>query len=206
MKQIYTFFDGGPVEFDDAKTVRELIAYAFDRFGFYEPLGMETVTLFQAHHPDTDDGWFTTDTARTCAEEIKNPHELCFAYHLPGVLYYAEGGWGHHMASLGNHPHIPDAVSLNLRFEEFDHMLVLNGQLCLRDIIRLFQQAGYIGTASAIRVIPVGCADQAYTLPLSDPIVHSPMAEFHKTLQQYHKTHIRLGLGDFISHEILHIC
>ena len=35
------------VYFDDEKTVKELLCYAFDSFGYYEPFGMEIVTLFQ---------------------------------------------------------------------------------------------------------------------------------------------------------------
>ena len=72
MIQKYTFCDGGTLEFDDSKSVKELIEYAFDTFGYYEPMGMDIVTLFQAHHPNTTTGWFTTDTTLRCADEIQN--------------------------------------------------------------------------------------------------------------------------------------
>lgn len=204
MKQTYTFFEGGPVEFDDEKTVRELIAYAFDQFDFYEPLGMDTVTLFQAHHPDTDDGWFTTDTGRTCAQEIKNPHDLFFGYHIPNVLYYAEGGWGHHMPRLGNHPHIPNAVPLTLQFEESDHTMVINGDYRLSDIISIFRNAEYIPqTCDRIRIIPIGCADRSYSIPFSDPLVRLPLADLPAAIAQYHARYIQPARGDYIVSEIL---
>ena len=81
-------------EFDDSKTVREMIQFAFDQLDYYEPAGMEIVTVFQCHHPKTSTGWFTRDTGRICAEEIINTDELCFAYQIPDVFYFAEGGWG----------------------------------------------------------------------------------------------------------------
>ena len=49
MKQKFFFFDGGEIEFDDRRSVKELIEYAFESFGYYEPMGMEIVTLFQAN-------------------------------------------------------------------------------------------------------------------------------------------------------------
>lgn len=54
MKNEYYFFDGGRVEFDDNKSVRELIRYAFDKFDYYEPLGMDIVTVFQSHNSKTN--------------------------------------------------------------------------------------------------------------------------------------------------------
>lgn len=87
MKQEYTFCDGGTLEFDDSKSVKELIEYAFDTFGYYEPMGMDILTIFQAHHPDTNTGWVTTDVTLRCVDEIRNRDWLCFAYHLPDVFF-----------------------------------------------------------------------------------------------------------------------
>lgn len=205
MKQKYTFFEG-TIEFDDTKSVKELIAYAFDTFEYYEPMGMEVVTLFQAHHPETDTGWFTTNPLRSCAEEIKNPNELFFAYYMPDVFYFAEGGWGHHMHGLGNHPQIPDAVALSLRFEDFDHTVIINGRYCFDDIIHTLKRTGYIEiTCSAIEAIPIGCATKAYTIPFSDPAVRCPLAEFEKILGQYHAERISLAPGEFIYNTVLRI-
>ena len=35
----YKFPGEGSLEFDDNKTVSELLEYAFDKFGYYEPFG-----------------------------------------------------------------------------------------------------------------------------------------------------------------------
>lgn len=45
MNKEYCFFDGGRVEFDDRKSVRELIQYAFNKLDYYEPLGMDSSLL-----------------------------------------------------------------------------------------------------------------------------------------------------------------
>ncbi|MBR5095459.1 MAG: hypothetical protein IK095_10205 [Oscillospiraceae bacterium] len=167
----YTFFDGGTLSFDDEKSVAELIRYAFDCFGYYEPAGMEIVTLFQAYHPQTSTGWFTTDTSRKCSEEILNPDILCFAYYLPGIFYFAEGGWGHHMLELGNHPDIPDPVSLPIKIEGKFEDVVINGNYSFRDIIRYLSRTGYApADHPQVKVCPVGGAIP-YCLPLSDRLL-----------------------------------
>lgn len=179
MIQKYTFFDGGSIEFEDTKSVKALIAYAFEEFGFYEPLGMEIVTLFQAHHPETDVGWFTTDTSRRCVDEIKNPEELCFAYHMPGVFYFAEGGWGHHMPELGNHPEIPNAVSLPLRFDDFQNTVMINGEFRLRDVVTALKNAEYIPPdASRIRVLLIGSLGDGDTILFSDEMMDWRLTDF----------------------------
>lgn len=198
MKREYSFFDGGKIVFDDEKSVRELIAFAFDTFGYYEPMGMGVVTLFQAHHPDTNTGWITTDTALPCRDEIKNPDELCFAYHMPGVFYFAEGGWGHHMPHLGNHPHIDNAVSLTLRFEDFDNTVVINGSYTFRDVLRTLQRTEYIDSdCSRIRVGLIGCPDGNYTIYFSDPILDRPLTDFMDIIEKRNQE-IKIQFGQFI--------
>lgn len=207
MKQKYTFFDDGTIEFDDAKSVKELIAYAFNTFDYYEPMGMEIVTLFQAHHPDTNSGWFTTDITLSCAEEIRNCDELCFAYYLPNVFYFAEGGWGHHMPKLGNHPEIPNAVSLTIQFEDFNNTVVINGQYSFNDIICVLKRTEYIDSScDSIEVIPIGCAYKSYLVPSSDPIMSMCLTDFVKKIEQYNSERIKLSQGEFIYHTELRIC
>ena len=206
MNRAYTFFDGGTLEFDDRKSVKELIVHAFNRFELYEPLGMDCVTLFQAHHPDTSVGWFTTDVTLSCAEEIKNPDELCFAYHMPNVFYFAEGGWGHHMKALGNRPPIDNEVALSLRFEDFNNTVIVNGKYTFTDVIGLLKRTEYIdGDCRRIKVIPIGCADKAYVLSVEDPITKVCLSEFDEMLDRYNAERIHLSGGDFIYNTELQI-
>ena len=134
MIQEYKFFGENTLKFEDSKTVKELLQYAFEQFGYYEPFGMDTVTIYQ-----TGFAHFTLDTNRKCYEEIKNPNGLCFAYHIPGFLYYAEGGWGHHMSELSNHPVFKHPVSLKLKFEDFDHTVVFEGTHSFREVLDLLK-------------------------------------------------------------------
>lgn len=207
MKQSYTFFDGGKIEFDSERSVRELVAYAFDTFGYYEPAGMELVTLFQGHHPDTNTGWITTDLSLKCADEIKDRDNLFFAYYLPNVFYFAEGGWGHHMPFLGNRPHIDDAVSISLRFEDFENTVVVNGKYTFNDIISFLKRNEYIDDiCSGVIAIPIGCATKSYRIPFTDPIIKQPLKEFTVTLEKYNSERIHLDSGEFISNTVLEIC
>lgn len=183
MIQKYNFLGDGDIEFDDSKSVKELIAYAFETFDYYEPLGMEIVTIFQAHHSKSHKGWFTTDTSLSCAEEIENCDDLFFAYHMPGVFYFAEGGWGHHMRTLGNHPYIDSPVSLKLSFEDFKNTVVINGEYCFADVLRYLKSGGYVpNTVSFLKICAINPYMPPYTISLSDPIISAKLTEFSESL------------------------
>lgn len=144
---------------------------------------MDVVTLFQAHSSKSTEGWFTTDVNKTCAEEIEDPEWLGFAYHLPGVFYYAEGGWGHHMVTLGNHPVINNPVSLHLRFDEFDNTVVIAGKYSFKDIIAKLIDVGYItDEATHLIIRSVNPYREPYTISFSDQMMNLPLTEFGNKL------------------------
>lgn len=204
MNKEYCFFAGGRVEFDDSKSVRELIQYVFNKLDYYEPLGMDIVTVFQCHHARTNNGWFTTDTGKSCSEEIENRNELCFAYYMPDVFYFAEGGWGHHMKELGNHPIIPNSVELNLRFKDFKNTVVVNGNYCFMDIIKLLKKADYVPkTCSKLTIIPVGAVNKQFVIPFTDEIMNKPLTAFSDLINEY--TNKTLSDGEFVYHELIEI-
>ncbi len=196
--------ENNKVHFDDSKTVRELIFSAFDQFDYYEPAGMDIVTLFQCHHSKSNFGWFTRDTSRICAEEIENPDELCFAYHKPGVFYFAEGGWGHHMIELGNHPVIPDPIALELRFEGFDNTVVVNGKYTFGDIIEYLKKTQYIpDNSDRLNIHPVGIKDGPLSISFSETIMQLPLNAFMNRIEkEIDKSFPNHG---FIYHEIFEI-
>ncbi len=171
-----------PLFFDDAKSVKELIRYAFNEFDYYEPAGMEVVTIFQPQSR-TYTGWFTTDTSRLCVDEIEDAENLCFAYHMPNVFYFAEGGWGHHMLDLGNHPQIDNPVVLHLRFDDFNHSVVINGKYTFETIISFLKQMNYLSRdARSLRI----CAINPYRSPIlisfDSELMRLQLTEFEKRL------------------------
>ena len=182
MDRVFKFMDEEPITFDDTRSVKELIRYAFDRFDYHEPAGMDIVTVFQPH-ARTDTGWFTTDTSRSCKEEIENAEGLCFAYHMPNAFYFAEGGWGRHMPQLGNHPKIADPVILHLRFDEFDNAVVINGKYTFRQIVRFLKKTGYLDDgASSLQVCAFNPYQEPYSISFHSESMRLPLTEFEKTL------------------------
>lgn len=181
MIQTYRFFgENSSLEFDDSKTVKELLQYAFEQFDYYEPFGMETVTIYQSGHAH-----FTLDTSRKCYEEIKDPNGLCFAYYIPGFLYYAEGGWGHHMSELSNHPEFISPVSLKIKFEDFDHTVVFEGTHSFREVLELLKRVRYIDESFdqiLIQVLAYPKPNYTKYIECHNSILDAPMAEFYKTL------------------------
>lgn len=185
MIQKYNFCNNEDfVYFDDERTVKELLRNALDTFGYYEPFGLETVTLFQVHHPGSNYGWFTTDVSKHCKEEIVgDKYWLCFAYSMPNIFYYAEGGWGHHMAELGNHPNIDNPIMIHMRFEEFNHTVVFNGNLSFDYVIDLFQSVEYIpGNASCLKINAINPYFPPYEVKFTDELMKIPLIEFDKQL------------------------
>lgn len=185
MKQMYTFSGEESIEFDDTRSVRELINYAFSKYDYYEPLGMDIVTIFQAHHPASNTGWFTIDVDKCCANEIINRNELCFAYYMPNVFYFAEGGWGHHMLELGNHPTIPNQIALKIELNGERNTIVINGNITCHSIINKLIDVGYIENS----ITKINILEIAYPFRrnfreifLSDAILDVPLTEFVKTL------------------------
>lgn len=182
MTRTFQFEGEPPLLFDDSRSVKELIQYAFDEFGYYEPAGMELVTLFQPQ-ARTDTGWFTTDTGRPCADEIEIRKNLCFAYSMPKVFYFAEGGWGHHMLHLGNHPPVDTPVMLHLRFEDFDHSVVINGTYTFEDIINFLKQYQYLPEqASELLIRAINPHQNPYRISFDSPLLRLPLTEFEKKL------------------------
>lgn len=180
MIKTFHFLGESSLEFDDAKTVKELIQYAFEHFGYYEPFGMNTVTIYQSNYAH-----FTLDTSRKCREEIKDLNGLCFAYYIPGLLYYAEGGWGHHMLELPNHPEFSLPVSLKLKFDNFDHTVVFEGRRSFREVLKLLKRVGYIDESLKrikIQVLAYPKPNYVKYIDCQNFILDAPMVEFYKTL------------------------
>lgn len=185
MIQKYSFSnESESICFDDEKPVKELISAAFEKFGYYEPFGINIVTLFQAHYPGSTEGWFTRDIYKPCKEEIiGDKYWLCFAYYMPNVFYYAEGGWGHHMISMKNHPEIDSPVMLHLRFDDFDNTVVFNGNLSFKEVVELFKSVEYIPqNARRIVVHVINPSTPSVEFKLSDAQMNLPLVEFEKEL------------------------
>ena len=179
MIKTYKFFGENPLEFEDTKTVKELLQYALERFDYYEPFGMDTVTIYQSSHSH-----FTLDTNRKCSEEIKDLDGICFAYHIPNFLYYAEGGWGHHMTELSNHPVFNNPVSLKIKFEDFDHTVVFEGTHSFREVLNLLKRVGYIDEPiERIKIQVIAYPNPNYTkyIDCHNSSLDAPMIVFYKT-------------------------
>lgn len=182
MCRMFNFSAQEPLFFDDTKSIKELIQYAFDEFGYYEPAGMEIVTLFQPKSR-TYTGWFTTDTSRLCVDEIEDAETLCFAYHMPNVFYYAEGGWGYHMLHLGNHPQIDNPVLLHLRFDDFDNSVVINGKYTFENIISFLKRTNYLPPkVSSLLIRAINPYQEPYSISFDSDLMHLQLTEFEKTL------------------------
>lgn len=157
------------VNFDDQKTVNQLALRVLDEVDCYEPLGDDVVTLFEAQSPKDNNGWFLTDSGQKCCDAISNPEYLCLAYHMPGIFYYAEGGWGHHMKHLGNHPVLENPVSFKLVMEDFRNTVVVAGNYLLGDMVSFLQFKEYIPSQTRWVIVDfVGTLNDRLSIPLHD--------------------------------------
>lgn len=195
MIKTYKFSKEKSIEFEDSKSVKELIEQAFEKFGYYEPLGIDAVTVFQPHSTRTNTGWFTVDTSRSCAEEIEFSDGLCFGYYIPNTFYYAEGGWGHHMMELGNRPNLPESCSLKIKISGVNETIVFNGNLLLIDVITMLKKATYIPEGSdCIRIFAVysdtKIRNNNYTIPFSNSMLHVKIKDFDEMISQQNSIYL----------------
>ena len=182
MHRMFKFEGQEPLFFDDTKSVKELIQYAFNEFDYYEPAGMEIVTLFQPQSR-TSTGWFTTDTSRLCVDEIEDAEILCFAYNMPNVFYFAEGGWGHHMLHLENHPQIDNPVLLHLRFDDFDNSVVINGKYTFENIISFLKRTNYLPReVCSLLIRAINPYQEPSLISFDSELMRLQLTEFEKTL------------------------
>lgn len=189
MKKMYKFWVDGErieIEFDDRRSVYELIEHLFDVIDCYEPLGMDIVKLFEYHSSKSNCGWMITDTQKSCNEVIKNQNELCIAYSIPDKFYFAEGGWGHHMIELGNHPYLNNPVMLHLKFEDFNNTVVINGNYSLLDVIKFLESTDYIEEKiTKVEIFPIGDFQKKYKtlhIAINDERLKMPLSEFDKAI------------------------
>lgn len=184
MIKTYSFLGEDSLEFDDSRSVKDLVEYAFDTFGYYEPFGMDAVTVYQ-YDPSHR---FVIDSSLKCRDVLNDGNRLCFAYFVPETLYYVEGGWGHHMHELVGHPDFKNPVSLKLKFDEFDHTVVFEGTQSFRKILNLLYRVGYIESERPITTIQVmRDSQQNYyeKIYFEDPILDKSILEFGRMLEKY---------------------
>lgn len=136
----YRFYNASPVEFDSTKTVKELVDYVYMHNSEKRIFPMDSVTVFQMRSPKSPYGWLTTDLSRTCRKEIQNPHWLCFAYYVPQLFYFVEGGCGHYTKRLGNHPVFAHPVDVHVHLDDeklSTDEIIVNGQENIKKVLQL---------------------------------------------------------------------
>ena len=120
------------------------------------------------------------------------------------MFYFAEGGWGHHMKELGNHPNIPSPVDLNLRFDGFQNTVVINGTYCFLDIIRFLKKAEYIPISfNIMKIIPIGVTEKALYIMFDDEITKKPLTEFKNLIKEHINS--KLSNGEYFYHEVIEL-
>ena len=118
-----------------------------------------------------------------------------------------ERGEKYHMRELGNHPEIPNAVEIILRFTDFYNTVVINGKYCLNDIVHFLKKSEYISAASKmIRIIAVyrnlsSYLHNSYIIPLSDPIMNVKLSDFDEEILKYHSQY--LETTNYLYHYII---
>lgn len=138
--KVYDIFDIGKIEFDENRPVYELVEEAFERYGYWEPAGMDIVTVY-----DVQSYCVVLDRNMTCSEAGLG-NLLCVAYYEPNKFYYVEGGWGHHMIQMNVAKLIDEPVSFQLIFEGFNGWPVISGRVRLLEMFNFLKKTEYIDT------------------------------------------------------------
>ena len=89
------------------------------------------------------------------------------------------------MSALGNHPRIDNPVSLHIRFDGFNHTVVINGKYTFADIIRFLKRTEYLTKkATTLWIRPINPYSDAYPIFFSSDLMSLPLTEFEKKLPE----------------------
>ena len=163
MERLYHFFDMEDVVFDDERTVKELMERVFEESGYYEPMGMDIVTVY-----DASKYYVVTDTSKKCKDEL-NPsgrNGFAVAYLKKDKFFFAEGGWGHHMIDMNAARLIGNPINIRVVFDDFKNSVVVNGNLTLGEIYAFLCDTTYISRNESNFFI--GNLDRGKNPPLSE--------------------------------------
>ena len=129
------------VIFDDEKTVRELIERVFEESGYYEPMGMDVVTVYDASKYRV-----VLDTSKKCKDELspEGHNGFTVAYLKEDKFFFAEGGWGHHMINMNAAKLIGNPINIRVVFDGFKNSVVINGNIKLGEIYSFLCETTYI--------------------------------------------------------------
>lgn len=108
------------------------------------------------------------------------------------------------MIELGNHPHIPEPVALNIKFEDFNNTVIINGKYCFRDIIKFLRKTQYISESCDKIMIHMIGTPHSYALSFADKIMDLKLTEFENAIETYN--HEKFPNSGFVYHEELEIC
>ena len=146
MERLYRFFDMVDVVFDDERSVKELMEHVFEESGYYEPVGMDIVTVY-----DASKYYVVTDTSKKCKDEL-NPfgnNGFTVAYLKKDAFFFAEGGWGHHMIDMNAAKLISNPINVKVIFDDFNNSVVINGNIKLGEIYSFLLDATYISSSES---------------------------------------------------------
>lgn len=102
---------------------------------------------------------------------------------MPNVFYFAEGGWGHHMLHLGNHPQIDNPVLLHLRFDDFDNSVVINGKYTFENIISFLKRTNYLPReVCSLLIRAINPYQEPSLISFDSELMRLQLTEFEKTL------------------------
>ena len=82
------------IDFDENKSVAELVAAVCKKYPLLMPKDLGTVTVYDPSHYHV-----VTDLSASVKDENLSGG-LCFAYFVKNEFLYVEGSWGHHMIDM----------------------------------------------------------------------------------------------------------
>ena len=101
------------------------------------------------------------------------------------------------MTDLGNHPVIPDPISLKLKFDDFNNEVVINGNYTLGDVIGFLSKNDYISGACQIKVLGIGTG-KSYFMDADDPVVLKSIKTLKDSLNKAYEE--RFGNAENVSY------
>lgn len=163
MIKTYTFFNIRKkieIDFDENRTVKELISAVYEKYGFEAKHGLDVVTIY-----DMKNYHVVTNRKNTLKKENVSSG-LCFAYFKKGEFLYVEGGWGHHMIKMDAVSQIKEPFMFYMSFDKVlnDFAFVATKKMTIKMLYEALYKSEHIYTCSYIDIYNVNRGGANYEL------------------------------------------
>ncbi len=148
------------IEFDENRSVAELISAVYEKYGIEAKNGIDGVTVYDMKN------YHVVTNRKSSLKKENLSSGLCFAYFKKDKFLYVEGGWGHHMIKMDAVSKIREPFMFYMSFIKplNDYAFVANKKMTVAELYGELVKGEYIHKCSYVDVYHINRGSASYEL------------------------------------------